>query len=209
MKTQPDNGAAPAESAALRSIAELHALKVPGRSCGTCSMCCKVFDVPWVDNKPKGQWCKHCRPGRGCAIWDSRPERCQDYFCQWFFAPGLGDDWRPDVARFLLNLSSNEFWLEIVVDPAQPNAWRREPYGSYLRSVADMRMRQGKGLLLHVGDKRAIVTPTEEVDISQFGTEAVFEFRVDGPAHAPVYRINVVQTHASANASGNAMREAV
>lgn len=174
----------------------LHALKVQGRDCGSCSMCCKVFDVPWVESKPKGAWCRHCRPGRGCGIWDTRPVGCRSYYCQWFFAPMLGEEWRPDRAKFLMNVSRDEFWLEIVADHAQPKAWKREPYGAFLRKTAHERMTRNTGMMLHILDRRFIVTPTEEVEITQFGLDARFELSVETVRGAPQYRINVLQSAA-------------
>ena len=47
--------------------AEFASQPAPGRECGACTLCCKVFDVPVLE-KPAGQWCKHCLPGRGCGI---------------------------------------------------------------------------------------------------------------------------------------------
>ena len=39
---------------------------VPGRECGSCSLCCKVYNVPEIE-KPAGKWCRHCTPGKGCT----------------------------------------------------------------------------------------------------------------------------------------------
>jgi hypothetical protein len=35
---------------------------VAGRSCGSCSLCCKVMPVQEL-SKPAGQWCVHAVPG--------------------------------------------------------------------------------------------------------------------------------------------------
>ena len=45
----------------------------PGRECGSCTLCCKVYDVPAVDSVA-GQWCRHTKQGRGCAIHATRPD---------------------------------------------------------------------------------------------------------------------------------------
>ena len=72
-----------------------------GRSCGTCTLCCKVFDVPSLE-KPAGQWCKHCLPGRGCGIHETRPQHCRAFHCMWMTAPWLADEWKPERAKFVL-----------------------------------------------------------------------------------------------------------
>lgn len=42
---------------------------VDGRSCGTCAMCCKVYDVPEV-NKIGRNWCHKFKLCNGCEIYD-------------------------------------------------------------------------------------------------------------------------------------------
>lgn len=32
----------------------------PGRACGACTLCCKVYDVPAVESVA-GQWCRHTK----------------------------------------------------------------------------------------------------------------------------------------------------
>jgi hypothetical protein len=152
--------------------------RVPGKSCGSCSLCCKLFDVPPIDNKPAGVWCKNCKPGKGCGIWDSRPEFCKDYFCHWHFDASLGPEWRPDVAKFLISNEVGGIWLSIITDRNLPNAWRREPYHSRLRGLAGRLIDGGKhGLLLIDGDRKFIVLPDREVLIGQRDTHANVRFK--------------------------------
>jgi len=144
-----------------------------GRSCGSCSLCCKVFPVPPVDDKPAGKWCRHCAPGKGCGIWDSRPEFCRSYHCHWHFDASLGPEWRPDVAKFLINNEADGVWLSIIVDPAKPNAWKREPYHGKLRRLAATLIAGGKhGLLLIDGNRKFVVLPDREVLIGHRDAKA-------------------------------------
>ena len=63
---------------------------VPGRSCGECSLCCKLLRIE-AFNKPVGTWCSHCAPGRGgCTIYETRPTECRDFYCAWLTTPALG-----------------------------------------------------------------------------------------------------------------------
>src|SRR5258707_4525960 len=75
---------------------------VPGRSCGTCSMCCKVYSIREL-SKPAGRWCVHAVRGAGCAIHPNRPRSCRDFFCSWLVDPNLGPGWKPEVSRFVLS----------------------------------------------------------------------------------------------------------
>jgi hypothetical protein len=42
------------------------------RACGDCTLCCKVMAIEALA-KPAGSWCRHCKPGQGCAIYAERP----------------------------------------------------------------------------------------------------------------------------------------
>lgn len=68
---------------------------VPGRVCGDCTVCCTAMAVDQPDfQKQAGVPCRHCEAG--CAIYDSRPALCRDYYCGWRQLPILDDSWRPD-----------------------------------------------------------------------------------------------------------------
>ncbi len=135
------------------------------RSCGACTMCCKLFPVPEIENKPAGKWCQNCLTGSGCKIWDKRPSRCQDYHCEWRFNDTLGAEWRPDIAKFIVNQEPGLKWVSIVVDPAQPRVWAREPYKTILKQIITDRISQGLGTMLSAGDKRYLMLPDEEIPI--------------------------------------------
>lgn len=75
------------------------------RECGSCSACCKVTRIRVLD-KPAGQWCRHCEPGgRGCTIYESRPEPCRAFDCLWLIdsAKLLPDDARPDRSKIMFD----------------------------------------------------------------------------------------------------------
>ena len=46
------------------------------RTCGTCTLCCRVLAVVDI-GKPAGAPCAHCAEGKGCRIYDSRPQECR------------------------------------------------------------------------------------------------------------------------------------
>ena len=95
-----------------------------GRSCGSCSLCCKLLQVndsPFF--KPAGKWCEHCRPGNGgCAIYDQRPELCRAWVCGWLLHPTVGDEWQPTRSKMVINgeavdQKAQQVWCTILVDP--------------------------------------------------------------------------------------------
>lgn len=107
----------------------------PGRDCGSCTLCCKVYEVPAVQSAA-GVWCRHCKPGQGCGIHETRPDHCRAFFCLWMTQDFLGPEWKPDKARFVLTMDPTTRWLFVQVDPGAAQAWRKEPYYSQLRRWA-------------------------------------------------------------------------
>jgi uncharacterized protein len=113
---------------------------VPGRSCGKCSLCCKVLRVSEID-KPANTWCGHCRPGRpegGCSIYETRPGICRTYACGWLMSEALGEEWYPLRSHMVLTLAplNDILTCTVTVDGDHPGAWREEPYYSQLKRMA-------------------------------------------------------------------------
>ena len=79
----------------------------PGRECGACTLCCKVYALPEFA-KPPGVWCKHCAPGKGCAIHEAPPDQCRQFFCLWMTDGTMPAEWKPDQARFVLSILSDK-----------------------------------------------------------------------------------------------------
>lgn len=72
------------------------------RTCGECTMCCKVFNIDRPAEglvKPANTWCQHCTPGKGCGIYEQRPPVCVDFQCLWLAWEELPDDLRPDRVK--------------------------------------------------------------------------------------------------------------
>ncbi len=138
---------------------------VPGRNCGDCSLCCKLIRVE-AFAKPAGTWCTHCAPGSGrCTIYDSRPAECRDFYCAWMVSPGLGDDWRPNKCRMVLRLEADGKLIALHVDPADPTAWRREPYFSRLKQFAVKGAETKQRVAVYIKNRVIVVFPHKEVDV--------------------------------------------
>jgi hypothetical protein len=133
----------------------------PGKSCGPCTMCCKVYEVPVVE-KPAGKWCTHCKPGRGCGIWETRPQFCRDFHCRYIVDPNLGPQWRPDISKFVMNYQPNGSFA-ISCDPGARHAWKQEPYYSSLKRMSQQLLENGIAMYVSDGVNKIIVTPDEDV----------------------------------------------
>ena len=105
----------------------------PGRACGSCTLCCKVYALAEFE-KPPGVWCRECEPGKGCKIHDKAPEQCRKFFCLWMSDAKLPEGWRPDHAKFVLSIFPPNGFVYGQVDPGSPGAWRKEPYFAGLKS---------------------------------------------------------------------------
>jgi len=109
------------------------------RECGSCLLCCKLPYLAEL-NKPIDTWCKHAAPGRGCLIYAERPGSCRGFICGWL-SGHVDDIWFPARCKMIIaqrvpKHSVAEQGMAVTVDPAFPNAWRREPYYVQLRAWA-------------------------------------------------------------------------
>jgi hypothetical protein len=135
------------------------------RDCGSCTLCCKVYEVP-VLHKPEGQWCSHCKPGKGCGIWADRPNFCRDFHCLWISDLSFGPEWKPEIAKFVMNIQDGGDQIVVMVDPGQRHAWKREPYYSSFRTMADELWAEKRMTIVVLdGVNKILVLPDEDVVI--------------------------------------------
>src|SRR4051794_36413536 len=120
-----------------------------GRSCGTCTLCCKVIHIEAL-KKPQGVWCLHCKPGKGCSIYDKRPDECGAFHCGYLLNGDIGEEWKPERSKIVLVQQVEGKRIVAYTDPQRPNAWRREPYYSTLKKWARMAAPQGRQVVASV-----------------------------------------------------------
>jgi len=136
---------------------------LPERSCGECSLCCKLLKIETF-NKPAGIWCTHCAPGRvGCTIYEKRPMECRKFFCAWLTSPALGPDWRPNKCKMLVRHEGN--LVAIHVDPSDPAAWRREPYFQDIKTLATRAVDANQQVAVYIKSRVIVIFPNKEIDV--------------------------------------------
>lgn len=145
---------------------------VHNRSCGTCSLCCKLPVVVEL-NKPLNTWCPHCRPGRGCGIYETRAPVCREFHCGYLTEVGLGEEWNPQRARMLLIMEHIENRVTVVVDPARPDAWRQPPYHQQIRQWAARAAPVGGKIHVCIGPRTVVVQPDRDVDLGELDADEV------------------------------------
>ena len=74
------------------------------RSCGDCTLCCKLVPVPALQ-KEGYEWCKHCAIGEGCKIYKDRPLDCQGFECFWHAGLTL-EEYKPNKVGFYMTVDS-------------------------------------------------------------------------------------------------------
>ena len=137
----------------------------PARSCGKCSLCCKVLGIGAL-NKPAGSWCTHCRPGKeACTIYAQRPSECDTFNCVWLTNTELEAAWYPLTAKIVVTLENEGHRVAIRVDPSSPTRWREEPYYSRLKHWARYGVDHRAQVVVYVGSRATVVLPNKDVDL--------------------------------------------
>ena len=164
---------------------------VPGRECGSCMLCCKLLGIREI-NKPEYQWCTHCKAGRGCTIYDSRPKSCRDFYCGYRQSDDVSEAWFPAKSRMLLRAQG--IGIICYVDTGYPDAWKQQPYYRDLKRWAQRAVNTEHNVLVNIGGRVIVILPDKDVD---FGIMKPGEKIVVGTANTPmgpVYQAQRIQT---------------
>jgi hypothetical protein len=143
---------------------------VPGRTCGSCMLCCTVMRVDEL-NKPSGVTCTHAVAGSGCAIHQQRPRSCRRFFCGWRLDPNIDSLWKPEISGFVLTISLRYASMLVMVDPARPFAWRMQPYHGRLREWSAGAFRENKRIVAMVAGEATVILPDRDVPIGVLGLD--------------------------------------
>jgi hypothetical protein len=143
---------------------------VPGRICGSCTMCCTVVGVEEL-NKPAGVTCSHVVAGKGCAIRDQRPRSCRQFFCGWRLDPNIDSLWKPDISGFVLTISLRYGAMLVMVDPTRPLAWKVQPYYGRLKEWSARAFREDKRIVAVVGSDATVLLPDRDVPVGVLGPD--------------------------------------
>jgi Fe-S-cluster containining protein len=159
----------------IRDSQGLRAAALPAkartRQCGSCSSCCTLLEVTDV-GKAMNEWCRYCDAGKGCTIYDRRPQMCRSFSCAWLQGH-LDDDWYPEKAGMVVHFSQDA--VNVQVDADCPDRWRQEPYFSKLSewSLNGIRRNGNPGyatLVVAGSEKFLLLGRTAVPDPTLFGT---------------------------------------
>jgi uncharacterized protein len=110
-------------------------LSIPGKSCGSCTLCCSALEIVEL-KKPAGPKCGNCLASGGCAIYAERPGVCREFECLWLTERNLPPNMRPDRIGTLLMEDDDSGEYRAVCEPSRPLAWRAPRVFAHLVSVA-------------------------------------------------------------------------
>jgi hypothetical protein len=127
-------------------------------------MCCRILGIDEID-KPQGAACPHCLSGKGCAIYATRPGECRDFYCGWLTLPMCDAKWYPADCKMVVFPAPEGTRLSIHVDPGRPDAWRREPFYSEIKSWARHVAGRDFQVLVCIGKRTFAILPDEDVDL--------------------------------------------
>src|SRR5215470_1533350 len=137
---------------------------VPGRSCGDCSLCCKLPQIDELE-KPEGVWCRHCAPRRGgCMIYETRPLPCRVFHCSWLINAELGPEWRPLTCKMVVFFEKAANRLAVRVVPEYPDVWRREPHYSQLKQWSRTAAEARQQVVIYIKRRVIVILPDKDVD---------------------------------------------
>jgi hypothetical protein len=128
------------------------------RSCGSCTLCCKLLRVPEID-KPAGAWCGLCRRdgngsgGRGCGDYAGRPPSCRNFECFWLIDGGFPEELRPDRCGIVIAFNEDPDSVVLHVDPDRPDALLDEPAAG----LVPILLRHYRQVCIACGDERAVI----------------------------------------------------
>ena len=162
------------------------------RACDGCTLCCKVMRVPSLE-KPENTWCPHCRIGVGCAIYEGRPGECEAFVCGYLLIPELTPEWKPAVSHLIIMGGLNDGRINIVVDPARPDAWRRQPYYGVIKDWARKALARHKQTVLTLAGRSIVILPDRDVDLGVVNRDEVITVtQTAGAGGKPAYEVYVV-----------------
>ena len=96
----------------------------------------------WISRTTAGA--RIAGPARGCMIYDSRPQTCRSFACQWLADPAAGEHWAPLKCKMVVQVTGGhdaayERFVDVHVDRGGADAWRREPYAATCGGSAPIR----------------------------------------------------------------------
>jgi hypothetical protein len=123
-----------------------------------------VLGVAALD-KPGGVWCRHCRPGWGCTIYETRPEECRTFGCMWLTHPNFPEELRPERSKLVFVLEAEGNRITAYCDPGRPLAWKEEANYRMLKGMAAKSAESGRQVVVSQREHYTAILPDRDVPL--------------------------------------------
>ena len=137
-------------------------MEVPGRTCSGCTLCCSLLGIVEL-KKPVFTICKHCVIGKGCKIYEVRPQTCAGFYCSYRISADLPEYWNPKICGMVLHRDANGGTdiISVICSNSAKHRWKQEPYWNDIKQIAaDVHIRQGAYVrILRKGQPVLIINP--------------------------------------------------
>ena len=162
---------------------------VEGRSCEGCAMCCYLARIDAL-GKPAGVWCQHTPTKKRCQIHGQHPQECRDFHCGYLTVASLGEEWKPSKSKIMMVAELGGKRMTAVVDPARPDAWKKEPFRGQLRAWAEAAKSFDGQVCVRVGERWWVVLEDSEIDLGTVAEDEVIVTEIrrtaTGTTHLPM-----------------------
>ena len=75
--------------------------------CGQCTQCCVDLELTEIPSKI-GERCRHCTIGKGCNIYNERPQECRSFQCMYSQMEYAPIELRPDHCGVIFSRKGND-----------------------------------------------------------------------------------------------------
>ena len=137
-------------------------MEVFGRTCSGCTLCCSLLGIVEL-KKPVFTICKHCVIGKGCKIYEVRPQTCAGFYCSYRISADLPEYWNPKICGMVLHRDANGGTdiISIICSNSAKHRWKQEPYWNDIKRIAaDVHIRQGAYVrILRKGQPVLMINP--------------------------------------------------
>jgi Fe-S-cluster containining protein len=140
------------------------------RTCGSCTLCCKVMEIKEL-NKPLNKWCEFCDRGVGCKIYPTRPSECRTFDCLWLKDEKFPDELRPQRSKIVFTLEHGGRRMSAHVDASFPTAWREKKMYAQLKRWATIQAQRNGQMIVFIGTRGIAILPDRDVDLGDVNIE--------------------------------------
>jgi hypothetical protein len=125
-------------------------------------LCCSLLGIVELQ-KPVFTICKHCVIGKGCKIYEVKPQTCTDFLCSYKNSPDVAEHWNPKVCGMVLvrEIIGETDMISVMCSSSAKHRWKQEPYwGDIKRMAAVSHARDGGYVrILRKGEPVLIINP--------------------------------------------------